>query len=206
MQPLPYPKGLAASTQSQIWCGIAVWHGIRALWNFWKPHFSLGAAFNLHLIALSWAFLPPLGHLLHWSWSWPADFISRLECICVWMGDSCCGVPYPGCYFWPAPLLLLRYSGVVPFVSKDTACAYLVMLSSRLSAHPAAPRHWSKDFTFIYDIKNDLEMNCFIFPKSEFLQYLISICFWNTLVFMVFLDNLWYTIRRLHFAPPIIVT
>lgn len=42
--------------------------------------FSLGAAFKLHLGVLAWVLLPVLAHLSCWSWSWPPDFVLKLEC------------------------------------------------------------------------------------------------------------------------------
>ena len=96
----------------------------------WRPPwFCLGAA-CLGFVACPGPFTLLVLILTHWL-----DFLAWTLTCCINkdLGGNHWSVPDPGYCFWPALLSLLRYCGVVPHVSKGTACAYLVMLSSWLT-------------------------------------------------------------------------
>lgn len=171
--------------------------------------FSLGAAFKLHLGVLAWVLLPVLAHLSCWSWSWPPwlyfETCMQTCGIATGMGGSHWSVLHLGCCFWPALLFLLRYCGVVPCGSEELpvptlsrsalGCLPVLLLPDAVfkqSAVVAAMgavlwcRLTSIYLIFICDLKNDLEMSHFIFPRNEFYNiYFISLSFWNTSVFII---------------------
>lgn len=77
---------------------------------------------------LTWALLPVLGHLPCWSWSWPTGLTSWLEprpAASVWTWVAVTEV----CLSTVSGQLCSPCSGTVAVshVSKDAACAYLVM-------------------------------------------------------------------------------
>lgn len=140
----------------------------------WRsPWFCLGVA-CLSFVACAGPFT-----LLILILTFSLDFLAWTQtcCIDVDLCGSHWSVPDPDYCFWLALISLLRYHGVVPHVSKDTARAYLVTLSSWL-----AP-----------------QSHCFLTPKaflnSVWLWRLQGFLWWEltSIYFLVFLRHWkWY--------------
>lgn len=174
----------------------------------WRPPwFCLGGA-CLSFVACAGPFTSLILILTLWL-----DFLAWTQTCCIDM--DLCGshwsVPDPGYCSWPALLSSLRFCGVVPCVSKDTARAYLVALSSCLALQSCcsltlkAFLHsvwlwqlwgilwWDLTNIYFWDMENDLEIHCFTFPRNEF----CNIFFHHPKL----LEHIW--VYNPHWKPPI---